>query len=470
MNGSQIGAIVSWHLVEVQHMLTPQIVIIIVAILLVLFSTWQYLRAKKARQQTPKFIPGFLQKRWQAWKPRQKYTSVESGGRAGLNANTSYNGAETEERAATQAAAAGVDRNTSIRSVMTLPAYSSNPQDTEQVLGREGERAGMDTVVEFPETNDEEEGRRQEQMDSLYRIRLHRRAELDERERRRQERQEAREAGNFARLEELRRESRLRANNQSETDVNGGLSVSAATMLAEHQSRSRDRRVSSVTYADIGHVRHDGTRIRANSTESERGGLLDYAAPMADDANSLHPSTIRTGRERSGSSALSISTNASDNDAQPTPATTQAHSSSDANTSDSSPTAHRFTPEGSTEGEDIGDVHITTLDSPQPPGYQPPEEWGDAPAYSAQRESVRRAAEAEARGVQRTRSQRAFEEMSRASTVQRESGPPQLPALDLPSISVETASAPGSPVSAQESQRGREERRSRWGGNEEFMS
>ena len=397
---------------------------------------------------------------------------------------------ETEERAATNAAAAGVDRNTSVRSVMTLPAYSSAPHTTEQVLGREGERAGMDSVVEYPETNNEEEERREDQMESLYQIRLQRRREVAEREERRQQRREAREQGDTVRLEELRRDSRARANNQSSSSLNGGLSVSAATMVAEHQSRSRDRRVSSVAYADIGHVRHDGTRIRANSSESERGGLLDNAAPMGDDNSSLHPSTTgrpSTGRDRRrrSSSALSVSTNASEID-DPTPTTTQAGDSSVVHTSDgtsdSSPTATRFTPEGSTEGEgDIGEsrmpppsIDTTTITTNEslaspPPDYHPPEEWGAAPAYSERMASLRRAA------VQRTNSQRAFDEMSRASTIEMNttatrSGAPQLPALNLPGISVDTASEAGSPVSPLGVDEQRTRRISRRGGNEEFMS
>jgi hypothetical protein len=63
--------------------------------------------------------------------------------------------------------------------------------------------------------------------------------------------------------------------------------ISGATaMIAEHQSRNRDRRVSSVSYADLGVARHDGTRIRANSNESER--------PLLDSAASIHGATSLT--------------------------------------------------------------------------------------------------------------------------------------------------------------------------------
>ena len=327
---------------------------------------------------------------------------------------------------------------------MTLPAYSQSPKESEQVIGREGERGDMDTVVEFPENQDEEETRREEQMESLYQIRLARRREIAEREERRRERREARERGDFTRLDELRRESRQRANQSNET-VNGGLSASAATLIAEHQSRGRDRRVSSVSYAELGHVRHDGTRIRANSNDSERGGLLEGAAPMGDDS-SLRPRGSSESRSlaeprphfrnRSASSALSISTNASDVD-RPTftpQGSERPVTSGSNNTSESSPTANRFTPDDSTGSEDVGESRIpviqtTSPDRPLPPTYETLE-WGDAPPYTEQQqqEAVRRA------------SQRASERAARHSRA------PQLPELDLPEISVEGATEPNTPV------------------------
>ena len=73
------------------------------------------------------------------------------------------------------------------------------------MLGREGERAGMDNVVELPETQDEEEMQRNGEMESLYQIRLARRAEAAEREARRQARREARARGDHIALAEIRR-------------------------------------------------------------------------------------------------------------------------------------------------------------------------------------------------------------------------------------------------------------------------
>ncbi|KAL1959689.1 hypothetical protein VTO42DRAFT_1275 [Malbranchea cinnamomea] len=215
------------------------------------------------------------------WKSGATYGRVpgESAEQQGQQQQqTSNTRLDTSEDTAYQGAGptvVGVDRSTSVRSVMTLPAYSPTPKPTEQVIAREGERAGMDVVIEFPETAEEEEARREEEMESLYQIRLARRREQEEREERRRQRREARERGDFVRLEELRRESRTPA--EARRNLNGEHSPSAAMLIAEHQSRGRERRVSSVSYAEIGHVRHDGTRVRAPSQDSDSRPLLDGA-------------------------------------------------------------------------------------------------------------------------------------------------------------------------------------------------
>lgn len=388
-------------------------------ILVVLISTFVLyivLRRLRARNSKPTLIPtSFLKKKWYSWSPRSKYGPVAPNDRSGnlSTTNTSYNPTsnEAEENAAQTAVGAGVDRNTSVRSVMTLPPYSQSPKETEQVIGREGERGGMDTVVEFPEHPDEEETRRDEEMESLFQIREARRREIAEREARRNERREARARGDWARLEQLTRESRARteaarlgsaAANASNTNL------SAATLLAEHQSRGRERRVSAVTYASVGQVRHDGTRLRANSDESERGGLLDGAAPMgegegrnrnraASGASSLNSTLPRPHfRDRSTSSVLSISTTGSDFEnprpARPTPPSIgdgEPRSSNGSDpagtgpgTSESSPTANRFTPTASSGSDDIGDSHIPAPIGSEPPTYEQLE-WGDAPAYES---------------------------------------------------------------------------------------
>jgi hypothetical protein len=338
-----------------------------------------FLRGVRRKHYNPKYIPTkFLKQKWRDWKPRTIYTHVESqtdSNRNSRNINTSYNPTNTVSGGAGGAGGAGgVDRNTSIRSIITLPGYTPAPRASEQVLGREGERAGMDVVVEFPETGEEEETRREDQMESLYQIRLARRQEIAERERRRQERRDARAQGDWARLEELRLESRARAEadaaNASQTNL------SAQAMIAEHQSRGRDRRISSVSYASVGHVRHDGTRLRATSEDSERGPLLDSAAPMGGGATA-GPTSLRSvfrhSRGRSASSALSMSTNASDERGDPTPPSTRdERSNSDPMTSPSLP---RDTPADS----DIGDSQIP---HPLPPQYEQLEHE-EAPPYES---------------------------------------------------------------------------------------
>jgi hypothetical protein len=200
----------------------------------------------------------------------------------------------------------GVDRHTSVRSVMTLPAYSPAARENERILGREGERGGIDTVVEFPETQDDEEARREGEMESLYQIRLARRNEAREREERRQQRREARQRGDIQALAEIRR----RADAATEESV-------SQTLIAEHQTANRERRVSSVQYGDLGLARHDGTRLRANSSESDNRPLLDSAASISGQSarsRALSSNTLNTTHHRgpSASSVLSVSSRGSD--------------------------------------------------------------------------------------------------------------------------------------------------------------
>lgn len=203
-----------------------------------------------------------------------------------------------------------MDRHTSIRSVATLPAYSQTAGDNEQILGREGERGGIDVVLENAETAEEEEARREEEMSSLYNIRQQRRQEIAEREDRRRRRREARERGDMASVSAIRQESLLSA---QERELRG-----AAALIAEHQSRSRERRVSSVSYGDLGVARHDGSRVRAGSTSSDRQPLLDSAASisgmsMATPAPARISLSAHT-RGRSSSSLLSATSADGDSD------------------------------------------------------------------------------------------------------------------------------------------------------------
>lgn len=287
-----------------------QIVISIAIFAIVLVLCYLVLRTLRKRHENPKYVPTiYLKQRWQKWKPRNFTRSKgaysnrlqETSTASASHLRTSRQDlSHTEAQEVTNEE--GVERHTSVRSVMTLPAYSRSVRENERVLAREGERDGIDVVVEAPETEMEEESRRDEEMESLYQIRLQRRQEVEEREDRARRRREARLRGDHAELERIRQE-RVRASEQREA-------AGAAAMIAEHQQRTaeRERRVSSVVYADLGVARHDGTRIRANSNDSDRP-LLDSAASISG-GNSLRPwstqdtySTHHRNRSQNGSFA-----------------------------------------------------------------------------------------------------------------------------------------------------------------------
>ncbi|KAI0512953.1 hypothetical protein F5B22DRAFT_281076 [Xylaria bambusicola] len=191
--------------------------------------------------------------------------------------------------------ASNIDRNTSIRSIMTLPKYRHAANEDEQVLGREGERDGVDIILEMP-SDEQHEALRDEEMETMYQIRLARRQLNAEREERRRLQQEARDRGDLVALEELR--ARRRAENEDTTidDLRD----------AQGQIRTRrERAVSSVSYHDLGVARHDGSRIRANSTESERVGLLSDAASIA--VSTRSPSAM-SGRRVSDIGSIAMNT------------------------------------------------------------------------------------------------------------------------------------------------------------------
>ncbi|QSZ32376.1 hypothetical protein DSL72_001950 [Monilinia vaccinii-corymbosi] len=284
------------------------IVITISGVLAMLFAS-HIVRQTRIKHKNPKYIPTvFLKKAWENWEPAsQRYRLPDQNdpheylGARGVGRNTSDcpppsfgSAAATAAENAANNNARGVDRNASIRSVMTLPAYNMTPGQNEQVLGREGDRGGIDVVLEFPETIDEEEQQRDAEMEALYQVRLARRRENEEREERRRLRREARERGDHVALREL----------QSRPAHTG---PTVEELRAEHDriKRERQRAVSSVAYGDLGVARHDGTRLRGNSDESERQGLLGDASGMA--ASSLYHR-----RDPSAGSVLSIDTMNSD--------------------------------------------------------------------------------------------------------------------------------------------------------------
>jgi hypothetical protein len=140
----------------------------------------------------------------------------------------------------------------------------------EQVIGREGERDGIDVIVDLP-TEEEVEALRDDEMESMYQIRVARRQLIDEQQRRRAERTAARERGDNAALADIR--ARTRAANSSTV-------IDELRREMDRAKENRNLSVSSVSYADVGLARHDGTRIRANSTDSERMGLLSDSASI----------------------------------------------------------------------------------------------------------------------------------------------------------------------------------------------
>ncbi|VUC30021.1 unnamed protein product [Clonostachys rosea] len=220
------------------------------------------------------------------WQPSYEPAASDDNGNSHALSSTSTGQNRDVEQATTQNTAT-VDRNTSVRSIMTLPAYSLAAAQNEQVIGREGERDGVDIIIEHPTQQDEEELRDQE-MEALYQLRQARRQQRTEREERRRERQDARERNDQAALAEIRRRERAASNSNN----------SLVDELRQNIDRAKDNRkqsVSSVSYAALGVARHDGTRLRANSQESERMGLLSNAAEnsatsVRSGANSPQPS------------------------------------------------------------------------------------------------------------------------------------------------------------------------------------
>ena len=105
----------------------------------------------------------------------------------------------------------------------------------------------------------------------------------------------------------------------STTSLAAAGATGSAQLLAEHAARTdggRDPRVSSVSYADLGLARHDGSRLRADSAESDHRPLLDSAASMG---GSRHSSLFRVPlirpshrRDRSNGSIMTAESEAPD--------------------------------------------------------------------------------------------------------------------------------------------------------------
>lgn len=269
------------------------------------FTVW--LRAFRARHPDPKYLPtSFLKKKWINWRvptysSRGSYQTANRHDRTpgrydpGIVIHIEHGGTdivttESIRPSNNNSGETTVDRNTSVRSVITLPAYRTEATEHERVLGREGERDGIDVVLEM-RTAEEEEDLRNAEMEQLFQIRQHRRTRNQQREARRERRQQARQNGDIAELELLREEARQA---RDDTELN------ELRQVLEDIQGERDRHTSMVSYADLGVARHDGTRVRTGSVGdggSENIGLLS-------DAESIAQISPRLGRDSRRASSL----------------------------------------------------------------------------------------------------------------------------------------------------------------------
>lgn len=278
---------------------------------------------RMAYAEPPLWLPKFLKKRWKKWP-------------TDTTASTAYSRARLDDIDGPPPV--GVDRTTSVRSIMTLPEYRAiaNP-DKERTIAREGERGGMDVVVEFPETPDEEEARREQHMQTLYEIRVARTADREERRARREARRRGERLPSNGSIARLRTPSGSAPPQTMGGGVSSLLNVEAgdsprsgtpaissrvqdvlasrstttlAALIAEPEAR-----LPQVTYADIGVSRPDGSRVRGSSVGSDQRVLLGDAATMhsrQSSSGSINTIPYNYGHARSVS-ALSSTTYATAN-------------------------------------------------------------------------------------------------------------------------------------------------------------
>ncbi|KAK6512435.1 hypothetical protein TWF481_001321 [Arthrobotrys musiformis] len=326
------------------NMTTTQsgIVIAIVAIIGVIilgFLTYIILKSVRLRYKDPKYLPGsWLKKKWQNWDV-MGYQAAGGNNSSTRNPNQARINRVARSRANIEANRA-LDRQNSVRSVITLPPYREMAEmDLERTIGREGERGGLDTIVQFPETADEEEDRREERMQAMYELRLQRRAQRAAREAR---------SGNGS-VTTLGNEGSNNGNGSSVSltamDMEAGGSGRTTSELTAAILNDRTRRLSEVAYRDVGFARHDGSRVRSTSTNRNNGTSSDSQPLLADNA------TGGAGRRSRAGSMLSLNTNV-----------TEGRGSMDRRDSTEMLT-----------GADIGEARL-------PPSYDGLD-WGDAPPY-----------------------------------------------------------------------------------------
>ncbi|KAF3918322.1 hypothetical protein ABW21_db0206122 [Orbilia brochopaga] len=382
MNSAQSGIVIA--------------IVAIIGIIILSFLTYVILKSLRLRYKDPKYLPGsWLKKKWQNWDVMGYHATPTNTSPAQARINrVARSRANIEINRA-------LDRQNSVRSVITLPPYREMAEmDLERTIGREGERGGLDTIVAFPETADEEEARREERMQAMYELRLQRRAQRAARE--------SRNNGSGASL------SNNSANNSTSNmdpnatsvsltamDMEAGGSGRTASELTAAILNDRTRRLSEVSYADVGYSRHDGSRIRSSSTNRNSGS----GNTPADSQPLLSDNASNTGRRRRSQSGsmFSLNTNVSDG----------GRGSMDRR--------------DSTELLTGGDISGARL----PPSYDGLD-WGDAPPYMSPVSPVTRS-----------------DTNASRRTGEEDAGQPQRPALNVPLVRVIGASNPGSPMSPQ---------------------
>ncbi|KAK6538700.1 hypothetical protein TWF694_010274 [Orbilia ellipsospora] len=383
------------------------IVITIVAIIGIVIASFVFyiiLKSLRVRYKDPKYLPGsWLKKKWTNWDV-MGYHATENG--AG-GSNQARINRVARSRANIEINRA-LDRQNSVRSVITLPPYREMAEmDLERTIGREGERDGLDTITQFPETADEEEARREERMQAMYELRLQRRAQRAARE--------ARERGRDGSVTSLTSTTNASSqNNNGNGNGNGNgssVSLTAMDMEAGGSGRTaseltaailndRTRRLSEVSYGEVGYARHDGSRIRASSSNRNNSTTSDSQPLLSDNASGA-------GRRSRAGSMLSLNTTGSN---------------------DRASMERRDSAEILTSGGDIGEARL-------PPSYDGLD-WGEAPPYMSPISPVGRSdTSATRRSVARQGSQR------------------EHPGLNVPLVRVIGASNPGSPMSPRDPHR-----------------
>ncbi|KAF3909564.1 hypothetical protein AA313_de0205307 [Arthrobotrys entomopaga] len=392
MTGTQSGIVIT--------------IVAIIGIVIASFVIYIVLKSLRVRYKDPKYLPGsWLKKKWTNWDV-MGYHATENGGG---NPNQARINRAARSRANIEINRA-LDRQNSVRSVITLPPYREMAEmDLERTIGREGERGGLDTIVQFPETADEEEARREERMQAMYELRLQRRAQRAARE--------ARERGRDGSVTSLASTTNAGGpnnnnNNNNNNNRNGSsVSLTAMDMEAGGSGRTtseltaailndRTRRLSEVSYGDVGYARHDGSRIRASSSNRNNSSTSDSQPLLSDNASGA-------GRRSRAGSMLSLNTTGSN---------------------DRSSMERRDSAEILTSGGDIGEARL-------PPSYDGLD-WGDAPPYMSPVSPVSRSGTTIPR-----------------RPVGRQSSQREQPGLNVPLVRVIGASNPSSPMSPQDPHR-----------------